>query len=99
MFTVTNEWNKGQTLMVGLFDEKEKKREVFRKIESLFGVDLRTYMETDDLSSHKNHIEKVLIPKNEGLVRIYFLGLGSSQNLGENNYRKMIGRLFKKNRF
>ncbi|GGF32738.1 putative cytosol aminopeptidase [Halobacillus andaensis] len=96
MFTIhTSLMEEKETLVVGLF-HNDTPSENYKKLNERLDGALDHYIENGDLTGEYKRVEKVLPPKDSGVKRIYFLGLGKASALNRDRYRKAFGTLFKK---
>lgn len=96
MFTINNKWTESDTLLIGLFEDTDVNDHFLMKVKGEIGVDLNPYIQTGGLSSNRRQLEKVLLPENDKLQRVYVVGMGSSQDMSEDHYRKTMGLTFQR---
>ncbi|SFJ40226.1 leucyl aminopeptidase [Halobacillus dabanensis] len=96
MFTINNKWTESDALLFGLFEDQNVNENHLMKVKDEIGVDLNPYIQTGHLSSTRRQLEKVLLPENDKLQRIYVVGMGSSHDMSEEHYRKTMGLAFQR---
>ncbi|KHE67611.1 leucyl aminopeptidase [Halobacillus sp. BBL2006] len=89
-----NELEKDQTLVIGLYKGKTR-NEVSNKADHPWGEALEAYIKSGDVSYQYKNLSKILYPSEDRLTRLYFIGLGVSEEVTRNAYRKAIGYAFK----
>ncbi|MFQ3544749.1 leucyl aminopeptidase [Halobacillus rhizosphaerae] len=83
-----------QALIVGLFQD-DKKMNSYHQVNEKFNGQLDSYIQEGDLSSKRQKVSKLMPAGILSAKRVYFIGLGNSDQLTRSTYRKALGRLFK----
>ncbi|WP_226580169.1 leucyl aminopeptidase [Halobacillus litoralis] len=92
MFTVRKDWKVDQTIILGLFSDNFT--EVFEEISDLNGFNLKPYIESGSISTGPRQVERLLLSSDGEFRRVYFFGLGSSEDLTRDEYKRIMGYAF-----
>ncbi|QAS53855.1 leucyl aminopeptidase [Halobacillus litoralis] len=92
MFMISNNWKTEGTILIGLFSNYDKDQ--ITRIKEQFNIDLEYYIRESDVSPSYKHVEKITIPYEKGMKRLYVLGLGTSADMKRDHFRKAVGHAF-----
>ncbi|MCA0984504.1 leucyl aminopeptidase [Halobacillus yeomjeoni] len=88
--------HKGETVLIGLFNEDVENQKDFYRLNNQMDGQLKVYIDEGDISSGYKVVSKFLPLKEDGPKRIYVLGLGAKAEITKDKYRKALGYAFKK---
>lgn len=94
MFTLKNDWKEENIILIGLFKEESSNQKVLSKLKNEAGLDIEPYIQGEDRITRRKHVEKVLIPAEGSVRKVYLLGLGVSDDFTEDQFRKTLGHAF-----